>query len=75
LAYSQVLFPNLFKSLDKSEKTTAKSQVDALTKAIDQYRIDNGKFPDNSNGLNALLVAPSGAPHQKSLYIKNLLDI
>ncbi|WP_323807371.1 type II secretion system protein GspG [Acinetobacter gyllenbergii] len=51
-----IIGPNLFKNLEKSEKTTAKSQIDALTKAIDQYRIDNGSFPDTSSGLNALLV-------------------
>jgi general secretion pathway protein G len=67
-----IIGPNLFKNLDKSEKTTAKSQVDALTKAIDQYRIDNGAFPDNSNGLNALLVAPSGAPRWNGPYIKKI---
>ncbi|WP_336148324.1 type II secretion system major pseudopilin GspG [Acinetobacter ursingii] len=55
-----IIGPNLFKNLQKSERTTAKSQIDALTKAIDQYRLDNGSFPDNGCGLNALLTASSG---------------
>lgn len=67
-----VIGPNLFKNLEKSENTTAKSQVDALTKAIDQYRIDNGTFPDTNSGLNALLVAPSGATRWNGPYIKKI---
>jgi len=67
-----IIGPNLFKNLEKSEKTTAKSQIDALTKAIDQYRIDNGSFPDNGNGLNALVVAPAGASRWNGPYIKKI---
>lgn len=67
-----IIGPNLFKNLEKSEKTTAKSQIDALTKAIDQYRIDNGSFPDTSSGLNALLVAPAGATRWNGPYIKKI---
>ncbi|CAI3143596.1 Type II secretion system protein G [Acinetobacter calcoaceticus] len=67
-----IIGPNLFKNLEKSEKTTAKSQIDALTKAVDQYRIDNGSFPDTGNGLNALLVAPAGASRWNGPYIKKI---
>lgn len=67
-----IIGPNLFKNLQKSEKTTAKSQIDALTKAIDQYRLDNGSFPDNTNGLNALLTAPAEANRWNGPYIKKI---
>ena len=67
-----IIGPNLFKNLEKSEKTTARAQVDAFTKAIDEYRIDNGSFPDSASGLNALLVAPAGASRWNGPYIKKI---
>lgn len=67
-----IIGPNLFKNLEKSEKTTAKAQVDAFVKAIDQYRIDNGSFPDSSNGLMALINAPAGTVRWNGPYIKKV---
>lgn len=67
-----IIGPNLFKNLEKSENTTAKAQVDAYVKAIDQYRIDTGDYPSNSDGLNALINEPSGVPRWKGPYIKKL---
>lgn len=67
-----IIGPNLFKNLEKSENTTAKAQIDAYVKAIDQYRIDTGEYPSNSAGLNALVNAPSSVPRWKGPYIKKL---
>lgn len=67
-----IIGPNLFKNLAKSEKTTAKAQVDAFTKAIDQYRIDNGSFPESGNGLNALMIPPTGNQNWNGPYIKKI---
>ncbi|WP_307878342.1 type II secretion system protein GspG [Acinetobacter seifertii] len=41
-----------------------------MTKAIDEYRIDNRSFPDTGNGLNTLLVVPAGATHWSESYNK-----
>ena len=67
-----IIGPNLFKNLEKSEGTAAKAQVDSFVKAIDQYRIDNGDFPNNSEGLQALIAAPSNATRWKGPYIKKI---
>lgn len=67
-----IIGPNLFKNLEKSENTTAKAQIDAYVKAIDQYRIDTGDYPSNSEGLNALINEPSSVPRWKGPYIKKL---
>lgn len=67
-----IIGPNLFKNLEKSEATAAKAQVDSFVKAIDQYRIDNGDFPNNTEGLQALISAPANATRWKGPYIKKI---
>jgi general secretion pathway protein G len=51
--------PRFFAQIGKSETKTAKAQVDALGKALDQMRLDLGRYPSNDEGL-ALLVNNPG---------------
>ena len=37
--------PRYFSQVGKSEVGTAKAQIDALEKALDQYRLDTGRYP------------------------------
>lgn len=67
-----IIGPNLFKNLDKSETTVVVAQVDSFTKAIDQYRLDMGEFPSNSDGLNVLVQAGSNKEKWKGPYIKKI---
>ena len=46
--------PKYFEQIGKSETKTAKAQIDALGKALDQYRIDTGSYPSSEQGLVAL---------------------
>jgi general secretion pathway protein G len=46
--------PKYFEQIGKSETKTAKAQIDALGKALDQYRIDTGNYPNTEIGLAAL---------------------
>ena len=46
--------PKYFEQIGKSETKTARAQVDALGKALDQYRIDVGQYPTSDQGLAAL---------------------
>jgi general secretion pathway protein G len=51
--------PQFFKQIGKSESKTAAAQIDALGKALDQYRLDTGRYPSNEQGLNALWTKPA----------------
>src|SRR3712207_7128007 len=51
--------PRYFGQVGKSEVNVAKAQLDALEKALDQYRLDTGRYPDNDAGLRALVVKPA----------------
>ena len=51
--------PQFFKQIGKSESKTAAAQLDALGKALDQYRLDTGRYPSSEQGLGALWVKPA----------------
>ncbi len=52
--------PKYFAQIGKSEVKTARAQMDALGKALDQYRLDTGHYPTSEQGLAALNAAPAG---------------
>src|SRR3954468_10917801 len=47
--------PRYFSQVGKSEVQVAKAQVDALEKALDQYRLDTRHYPTAEQGLQALM--------------------
>jgi len=50
--------PRFFGQIGKSEVKVARAQLDALQKALDQYRIDAGHYPSSEQGLAALREKP-----------------
>jgi len=52
-----IVGPRLFSNVDKSKITTAKAQISVLSKAVDQLRLDIGRYPTSQEGLS-LLVSP-----------------
>ena len=52
--------PRLFSQLDRSKSTTAEIQIKALSTAIEQMRLDIGRYPTEQEGLE-LLVTNLGA--------------
>jgi general secretion pathway protein G len=52
--------PKLFGQIGKSEVKATRAQIDGLSKALDQYRIDVGRYPATEQGLDALVHAPAG---------------
>jgi general secretion pathway protein G len=61
--------PKLFAQIGKSEAKVARAQIDALGKALDQYRLDLGRYPSTSQGLAALTQAPPGEPRWAGPYL------
>ena len=46
--------PRYFSQVGKSEIQVARAQIDALEKAVDQYRLDNRRYPTSEEGLVAV---------------------
>jgi len=62
--------PFYFAQVGKSQVATVRAQIDALNKALDQFRIDVGHHPTSEEGLQALVVQPSGEPNWAGPYLK-----
>ena len=62
--------PRYFGQVGKSEVNTAKAQIDALEKALDQYRLDVGRYPANELGLTALVTKPASEPKWNGPYLR-----
>ena len=46
--------PRYFSQVGKSEIQVARAQIDSLEKALDQYRLDQRRYPTNEEGLAAI---------------------
>jgi general secretion pathway protein G len=62
--------PRYFSQVGKSEVNVAKAQIDALEKALDQYRLDVGRYPSAEFGLKALIERPTAEPKWNGPYLR-----
>lgn len=62
--------PRYFAQIGKSEVKATRAQIDALEKALDQYRLDTGHYPTTEQGLAALVTRPADEPKWDGPYIK-----
>lgn len=67
---ASIVGPRLFGNVTKSEITTAKAQLDILGKAVDQFRLDVGRYPTTQEGLAALDIQPPGELRWRGPYLK-----
>jgi len=62
--------PRYFNQVGKSEINVAKAQIDALEKALDQYRLDTGHYPTTELGLVSLVQKPPNEPKWAGPYLR-----
>ena len=62
--------PKYFAQVGKSEIKSTRAQINALEKALDQYRLDTGHYPTTEQGLAALFAKPSGETKWEGPYLK-----
>ena len=62
--------PRYFDQIGKSNTKIARAQIDALEKALDQYRLDVGAYPTTEQGLAALNAKPQAAEKWAGPYLK-----
>ena len=62
--------PRYFAQVGKSQVKAARAQIDALDKALEQYRIDVGHLPTTEQGLAALNTQPAGEQNWAGPYLK-----
>jgi general secretion pathway protein G len=64
--------PKLFPKLGKGKQSAAKAQIELIGQALDQLRLDVGRYPTTQEGLNALMVNP-GMDNWEGSYLKKAL--
>jgi len=62
--------PRYFGQVGKSNVNVARAQIDALGKALDQYRLDVGSYPSTDQGLQALVSQPDGLERWQGPYLQ-----
>ena len=65
-----IVAPRYFGQVGKSEVNVARAQIDALEKALDQYRLDVGRYPSTELGLKALVERPASEPKWSGPYLR-----
>ncbi len=67
---ASLVAPRYFEQIGKSNAKIARSQIVALEKGLDQYRLDVGHFPTTEQGLQALNAKPQGEEKWAGPYLK-----
>ena len=67
--------PRYFSQVGKSQVKTARAQIDALEKSLDQYRLDTGHYPSIEQGLAALVTRPVNEPKWDGPYLKKSVPL
>lgn len=69
--------PKLFQHVGKAKKDLARPKMTIIESALERYGLDCGQYPDDSEGLDALLTAPAGLEEKWNgpyLKMSQLLD-
>jgi general secretion pathway protein G len=57
-----LIVPRVLGRTDEARAAAAKHDVVALMQSLKLYRLDNGRYPTNEQGLQALVAQPQSAP-------------
>ncbi len=62
--------PRLFGRVGQSRQAAARVQIELLGAALDQFKLDVGRYPSSQEGLQALQQSPGNAPGWEGPYLK-----
>jgi general secretion pathway protein G len=67
--------PKIFPKLGKGKTSATQAQIELFGQALDQYRLDTGKYPTSEQGLQALITNPGDDKWQGPYLKKNLIPL
>ena len=62
--------PKLFGRVGKGKQAATQAQIELFGAALDNFRLDVGRYPTSDEGLMALLVNPGAIPNWEGSYLK-----
>ena len=74
---ASLVAPNIFQNVGAAKEATTRSQIEMLGAALDAYRLDNGKYPSTSLGLEALNTKPTdeSASNWRGPYLRKAVPL
>ena len=67
--------PRLFGKVGTSKTKAAQAQIEMLGTALDMFRLDIGRYPESSEGLEALREEPSGVEKWAGPYLPKSIPL
>lgn len=64
-----IAVPQVLKYLGRAKEDVVKVQVEALSTSLDLFKLDNGRYPTDQEGLNALVQKPAGLDQWNGPYV------
>ena len=61
-----IVVPQFMSRPDQAKVTAAKTDIQAISTALEMYRLDTFSYPSTQQGLEALIKQPSGTPVAKN---------
>jgi general secretion pathway protein G len=58
--------PQIIGRVSEARSATARTQIELLSLALDNYRLDNGRYPTTQQGLEALRTKPTSEPEPRN---------
>jgi general secretion pathway protein G len=66
---SALVAPKFFGKVDKAKLKTAKTQIELFGSALDEFRLDNNRYPTTAEGLESLRTKPGGLANWDGPYL------
>lgn len=64
--------PQVLKYLSKAKTDVAKAQIVNIASILDLYKLEVGRYPDQQEGLEALVQQPPNEPRWNGPYVKKV---
>ena len=68
--FATIVGTRVGRNVDKAKQVAAKSQISEYESALDQFKLDVGRYPSNEEGLQTLRTRPPNAQNWDGPYLK-----
>ena len=68
--FATIVGTRVGRNVDKARQVTAKSQISEYETALEQFKLEVGRYPTNEEGLQALRTRPANAANWDGPYLK-----
>ncbi len=69
---ASLVVPKMFGKVGQAKQRAAYAQIELFGTALDSFRLDTGRYPTTSEGLESLITMPSGVDYWNGPYLKKM---